>query len=50
MTDIRTAHDLLVQNAEATSDTTLTAAMHTLAVQQQWEEPTAAEIANNIRL
>lgn len=50
MTDIRTAHDLLVQHAEETENTELAAAMHKLAVQEKWSEPTTAEIANNIRL
>ena len=49
-TDIKEAHDLLVKHAEEAGNTTLAAELHKLAVDNEWEEPSAADIANHVRL
>lgn len=48
--DLKTAHQLLKQHADESEDINLQKALHDLAVQQEWEEPEAAEIAAAIRI
>lgn len=50
MSDIRDAHEHLTKHAEETGNTALAAELHKLAVDNKWEEPTATDIANNVRL
>lgn len=48
--EIRAAHDLLVHHAEDAGNTTLAKELHKLAVDNKWEDPSAADIANNVRI
>lgn len=48
--DIKAAHDALKEHATKNHDRRLEAALHEFAVKQQWEEPTAKEYAQKIRL
>jgi hypothetical protein len=50
MTDIRAAHELLAKHAEEAGNTALANELHKLAVDSNWEEPSAADIAKNIRI
>lgn len=49
-TDIKAAHELLAKHAEEAGNTALANELHKLAVDSRWEDPSAADIANNVRI